>query len=142
MSIFVPKPFTPFAYAPQNPLVEIAEKIRFLKEKCASMRNVKLNFHNSKLSQVEAFLTRGDKRLNNFIYDLYKSGSYLDSWDENFDYEKYVEIARKNNLDVEFEATKEFSPAEELPWEFINLNYDKNYFKNEYQKAKDIASAT
>lgn len=142
ISIFVPKPFTPFAYAPQNSLSEIAEKIKFLKEKCASMRNVKLNFHNAKLSQVEAFLTRGDKRLNNFIYDLFKSGSYLDSWDENFDYEKYVEIARNNNLDLELEATKEFSPENELPWEFINLNYDKNYFKNEYLKAKDLACAT
>ncbi len=140
ISIFVPKPFTPFAYAPQNSLSQIADKIKFLKEKCAHMRNVKLNFHNSKLSQVEAFFTRGDERLNNFILDLYKSGSYLDSWDENFDYEKYVCIASRNNLDLELEATKGFSPDVPLPWEFINLNYDKNYFQNEYRKAGEIAA--
>ena len=91
ISIFVPKPFTPFGFAPQNSLEEIYKKITFLKEKAAKYRNVRLNFHTPRLSQVEAFLTRGDERVADFIYELYKEGSYLDSWDENFSYDKYVD---------------------------------------------------
>ena len=139
ISIFVPKPFTPFGFAPQNSLEEIYKKITFLKEKAAKYRNVRLNFHTPRLSQVEAFLTRGDERVADFVYELYKEGSYLDSWDENFSYDKYVEVASKLGLNIEDEATRTYSIDKPLPWDFIEINYDKKYFIDQYEEARTRA---
>ena len=137
-SFFVPKPFTPFQWCPQNTLDVIKEKMFYLKDKGAFLKNVKINIHNYKLSQIEAFLTRGDKRLNNFIYDLYKTGSYLESWDENLDFGKYNEIAKKNNLDIETLASSQYDVEQELPWDFIEC-IDKEYLKKGFLKAKSLS---
>lgn len=137
-SIFVPKPFTPFQWCPQNTLDIVKEKMYYLKDKGAFLKNVKINIHNMKLSQIEAFLTRGNRKLNKFIYELYKTGSYLESWDENLDFEKYHQIALKNGLDIDKLASKEYNIEEELPWDFIEC-IDKDYLKKGFLKAKSYA---
>jgi hypothetical protein len=50
------------------------------------------------MSQLEAFFSRGDKNLCEFIYELYKNNAYLESWDENLDLELYSKIADKLNI--------------------------------------------
>ena len=136
ISVFVPKPHTPFQWARQNTISEIQEKIQYLKNLKDKLKNVKFNFHNPKMSQLEAFFTRGDERLNDFIYELYKEGSYLDSWDENLDFDLYQKIADKLNIDIEKEASKEFFENEILPWDNIFYGVNKSWLLAEYKKAK------
>ncbi len=133
VSIFVPKPFTPFQWCAQNSLFEIEEKIRYLKSK--PLKNVKINIHNQKLSQIEAFLTRADKNLNTFIYKMYKTGAYLESWDENIDFEKYLKIAEELGINIEGLATKTWDIDDVLPWDFIDCGLNKDYLKDGYIKA-------
>ena len=136
ISVFVPKPHTPFQWARQNTISEIQEKIQYLKNLKDKLKNVKFNFHNPKMSQLEAFFTRGDEKLNDFIYELYKEGSYLDSWDENLDFDLYQKIADKLNIDIEKEASKEFLENEILPWDNIFYGVNKSWLLTEYKKAK------
>lgn len=136
ISVFVPKPHTPFQWARQNTISEIQEKIQYLKNLKDKFKNVKFNFHNPKMSQLEAFFTRGDEKLNDFIYELYKEGSYLDSWDENLDFDLYQKIADKLNIDIEKEASKEFLENEILPWDNIFYGVNKSWLLTEYKKAK------
>lgn len=136
ISVFVPKPHTPFQWARQNTISEIQEKIQYLKNLKDKLKNVKFNFHNPKMSQLEAFFTRGDEKLNDFIYELYKEGSYLDSWDENLDFNLYQKIADKLNIDIEKETSKEFLENEILPWDNIFYGVNKSWLLAEYKKAK------
>ena len=136
ISVFVPKPHTHFQWARQNTISEIQEKIQYLKNLKDKLKNVKFNFHNPKMSQLEAFFTRGDEKLNDFIYELYKEGSYLDSWDENLDFDLYQKIADKLNIDIEKEASKEFLENEILPWDNIFYGVNKSWLLAEYKKAK------
>lgn len=136
ISVFIPKPHTPFQWARQNTISEIQEKIQYLKNLKDKLKNVKFNFHNPKMSQLEAFFTRGDEKLNDFIYELYKEGSYLDSWDENLDFDLYQKIADKLNIDIEKEASKEFLENEILPWDNIFYGVNKSWLLAEYKKAK------
>ena len=53
------------------------------------------------MSQLEAFYARGDKNLSQFIYKLYENGAYLESWDENLDFELYQKVAKELNIDIE-----------------------------------------
>ena len=136
ISVFVPKPHTPFQWARQNTISEIQEKIKYLKELKDKLKNVKFNFHNPKMSQLEAFFTRGDENLCDFIYELYKQGSYLDSWDENMDFDLYQKVANKLNIDIEKEASREFLSDEILPWNNIFYGVNKSWLLTEYNKAK------
>ncbi len=142
ISIFVPKPFTPFGLCAQNSLCEIKEKINFLRDtaRAQNLKNIRLNFHEPKVSQIEAFLTRGDERVGDFIYEMFKLGGYLESWSENIDWEKYDEIEQKLNLDIEQAATSQISFDAKLPWGNIVCGLDEGYFKSEYDKAKAIVN--
>ncbi|MBQ9150525.1 radical SAM protein [bacterium] len=137
ISVFVPKPHTPFQWARQNTINEIQAKIKYLRELKDKIKNVKFNFHNPKMSQLEAFYSRGDVMISDFIYELYRNGAYLESWDENLNLELYKEISDKLNIDIEKTASKEFGENELLPWEMINYGVNKNWLLMEYKKAKD-----
>ena len=137
ISVFVPKPHTPFAWHPQNSLDEIERKKALLLSRKHEIKNARLNFHSPRVSQLEAFLTRGDKRVADFIYELYKKGSYLDSWEENIDFELYHSIAKNLNIDIEKEATRAYSADEELPWDIIDTGLDKDWLINEYKLAQE-----
>ncbi|MBR2068536.1 MAG: radical SAM protein [Candidatus Gastranaerophilales bacterium] len=144
ISIFVPKPHTPFQWARQNTIEEIQEKIKYIldyKDKM-KLKNARLNFHNPKMSILESFFTRGDKRLNKFIYELHKNNAYLESWDENLDLDLYKKISEKLNIDIAKEASKEFSINETLSWDNISYGIDKSWLLKEYQKAKEVKTTT
>ncbi|MFA6989390.1 MAG: TIGR03960 family B12-binding radical SAM protein, partial [Candidatus Gastranaerophilaceae bacterium] len=67
VSIFVPKPFTPFQWFAQDSMELINEKITYLKQKARALKGVKLNFHDSFLCKLEAVFARGDSSLNKLI---------------------------------------------------------------------------
>ena len=132
VSIFVPKAFTPFQWAPQNSLEEIKAKTEYLKEKVKTVKGVKLNFHNAFLSRIEAVFSRGDRALSKFIYQTYKNGSYLDAWHENFNEEIWVKSAEETNIDFEEYSTRQIPIEKELPWDFIDIGVSKDFLKNEF----------
>jgi len=140
ISVFVPKPHTPFQWARQNTILEIEDKIKFLRNLKDKIKNVRFNFHNPKMSQLEAFLSRGDVNISEFIYELYKNGAYLESWDENLDLDLYSKISEKLNINIEKSASKEFAPDENLPWDDINYGVNKDWLLGEYKKAHDAIS--
>ena len=135
LSIFVPKPFTPFQWCGQDSLETISQKIAYIREKSKSLKGIRLKIHEKYISEIEAVLTRGDEKLCNYIYELYKQGCYLDTWDENFDKNKWYETARMCGFEVGELAQKTFDLNEELPWDFINVGIKKDWFVNEYKKA-------
>ncbi len=142
IATFVPKPFTPFSICAQNLPSLIKEKISYMRDKLKnkSIKNVKLNFHNPVVSQFEAFLTRGDERLNDFIFSLYKKGSYLDSWEENINYDLYYNTAQECGLIIDNETTKTYSYDTDLPWDVLDCGINKEWFINEYNRAKQAVT--
>lgn len=137
LSIFVPKPFTPFQWCPQMDLDEVTEHIKYLKSKTDKIKGVKINYHEKYVSQIEAVVTRGDEKLCDYIEALYQKGCYLDAWGEYFDKNVWFETALECGFSLEDYAKKSFKLDEELPWNFINIGVDKDWFKDEYKKAFD-----
>ena len=142
ISIFVPKPHTPFQWARQNTVSEAREKIKYIlnyKDKM-KLKNARLNFHNPQMSSLESFYSRGNRELNEFIYKLYQNNAYLESWDENLDLELYEKIAKELNIDIKETASREFDLEEELPWDKISYGVNKSWLINEYKKAQSAQS--
>ena len=135
LSIFVPKPFTPFQWAPQMNLDEVTAHIKYLKEKTDRIKGVKINYHEKFVSQIEAVLTRGDTSLCSYIEALYKKGCYLDAWGEYFNKKIWQETALECGIDLEKLAERSYELTEPLPWDFINTGVDKSWLINEYKLA-------
>ena len=135
LSIFVPKPFTPFQWCPQMDLDEVTEHINYLKEKTKHIKGVKINYHEKFVSQIEAVLTRGDESLCKYIEALYKKGCYLDAWGEYFDKNIWAETAKECGFTLEEYAKKEYGLEDALPWDFINVGLSKEWLQNEYKEA-------
>ena len=138
LSIFVPKPFTPFQWCPQMNLDQVTAHIHYLKEKISHLKGVKVNYHEKFVSQLEAVLTRGDSSLCNYIEALYKKGCYLDAWGEYFDKHVWQDTAKECGINLDELSEKEFSLDETLPWEFIDTGVDKQWLINEYKLAHSI----
>ncbi len=132
LSIFVPKPFTPFQWAGQVDLEELDKRIHYLKEKTKQIKGLKINYHEKFVSQIEAVLTRGDSSLCKYIEKLYQKGCYLDAWGEYFDKDIWSDTAKELGISLKDLACREYNTEEELPWEIIDTGLDKTWLKNEY----------
>ncbi len=140
LSIFVPKPFTPFQWCGQMNLDKVTEHIHYLKDKTKHIKGLKINYHEKYVSEIEAVLTRGDTKLCDYIEALYKKGCYLDAWGENFDKNVWKETAEELGFSLSDLAQKTYCVNEPLPWDFLDIGVNKEWFANEYNAAMSETS--
>ena len=131
---FVPKPFTPFEFEPQATEEEIMHKQEVLKSAVRS-KKVRLSMHFSNTSVLEAVLARGDRRLCKAIYSAWKKGCYMDSWDEHFKYDKWLEAFDENDVDIAFYANRKRSYDEVAPWSHLDYLVSHDFLVRENKKA-------
>lgn len=141
LSILVPKPFTPFQWCGQMKEEEVKEHIYRLKDKTKHIKGLKINYHDSIMSKIEAVLTRGTDMLCNYIELLYQKGCYLDAWGEYFKEDIWKEAASELNIDLDGLASMEYKLDEELPWNFIDIGVNQEWLKEEYRKAMSIKTS-
>lgn len=138
LSIFVPKPFTPFQWCGQMDLNKVTEHIRHLMDQVKHIKGVKVNYHEKFVSLLEAVLTRGDDSLCKYVESLYKKGCYLDAWGEYFNKNVWFETAEELGIDLNALAQKQYDLNDELPWNFIDVGINQDWFKSEYTKAMEV----
>ena len=132
---FVPKPFTPFQWHPQDTIEVFNKKISFLKSKIKDNK-VTYNHHDSRLSYLEAVLARGDRKLSKVIINAWEKGCKFDGWADLFDFSKWLSAFEDCGIDPNFYATRERNYDEILPWDFIDAGVSKEYLIKENEKAK------
>ena len=138
-SFFIPKPFTPFQWAPMNSQADFREKAYKTRQGIISQLNqksIKYNWHDTDVSVLEGVFARGDRRIAKVILDAYKSGCVFDAWNEYFHYDKWLEAFDKNGLSIEFYNERERSTDEILPWDFIDIGVTKAFLKREWERAQ------
>lgn len=134
-SILVPKPFTPFQWAPMEKMDIVTEKINAVKGAIKS-RSIVYNYHEQKTSYMEAVLARGDRRLCDVLIKAYEKGAKFDGWSEYFDFELWKEALAECNVDGDFYVYRQRSYDEILPWDFIDIGVTRKYLERENEKAK------
>lgn len=134
-SSFVPKPFTPFQWVPQDRMDSLREKQQFLKGKIKS-KFITYNWHESPVSYLEAVFARGDRRLSKVLVKAFEKGCKFDGWQEHFSFDKWMEAFKECNIDPEFYAYRNRGLDEILPWDFIDVGVSKKYLELEYKKAE------
>ena len=134
VSTFVPKPFTPFQWAAQDTYDEIVEKQHALTHSVTT-RKISLAWHEVRTSVLEGAIARGDRRLGKAIYNAWKMGCKFDSWEEFFDFDKWVKAIADAGLTMEFYASRQRTPDEIFPWDHIDVGVSKAFLRREYEKA-------
>ncbi|MBQ7765676.1 MAG: TIGR03960 family B12-binding radical SAM protein [Lachnospiraceae bacterium] len=138
-SFFIPKPFTPFQWAPMNSQADFREKAYKTRQGIISQLNqksIKYNWHDTDVSVLEGVFARGDRRIAKVILDAYKSGCVFDAWNEYFHYDKWLDAFDKNGLSIAFYNERERSTDEILPWDFIDIGVTKAFLKREWERAQ------
>lgn len=133
VSTFVPKPFTPFQFEPQDTREQIEHKQSLFANN--PHKNLKISYHAPDTSILEGVLARGDRKLSAVIYDAWLNGAKFDSWQEHFHFDIWQSAMEKNNLTMEFYASRRRSYDEILPWEHLNYLVSKDFLIKEHSKA-------
>lgn len=135
-SSFVPKPFTPFQWEPQDTIETLKEKQQFLKSKIRN-KHITYNYHASPVSFLEAVFARGDRRLSKVLVKAWQKGCKFDGWDEHFKFELWMEAFKECGVDPQFYANRKREYDEILPWDHIDIGVTKEYLINEHKKAME-----
>lgn len=134
VSCLVPKCHTPFQWFGQNSLDELVRKQKLLGSSIKTGK-IRYNWHDAKLSRIEAVFARGDRRLSRALIEAHNSGIMFDSWDEHFSYDNWVSVFKKAGIDPDFYANRTFSFDEVLPWDHIDCGVTKKFLISEAKKA-------
>ena len=119
---FVPKPWTPFQWAPMHDAACLAGKRRIL-EKRLRPQGIEVEFLSPRETYVQTLLSRGDRRVADLLERalLETGGSVqraLAGWPH----------------DPEYFVTREVGQDERLPWDFLDHGLEKAFLAREYRR--------
>ena len=135
-SILVPKPFTPFQWAPMEKPEVVAERIKAVKDSINS-RSINYNYHEQETSFMEAVFARGDRRACDVLIKAFEKGAKFDGWSEFFSKQIWDEAMAECDFNPDFYVYREKSYDEVLPWDFIDIGVNRKYLERENEKAKN-----
>lgn len=137
-SFFIPKPFTPFQWAPmctKEQFLDKAHKVKTAVLAQLNQKSIKYNWHEADVSVLEGILARGDRKVADVIYMAYKKGCIYDAWGEYYRHDIWMECFERCGLSVDFYTTRERSLDERFPWDFIDCGVTKEFLQREWQRA-------
>lgn len=138
-SFFIPKPFTPFQWAPMNTEREFLDKAAIVKAEVRAQLNqksIRYIYHEADISLLEGFLARGDRKCAEVIEKAYRKGAIFDAWSEYFRKDAWEEAFAETGIDVSFYACRKRSTDEILPWDFLDIGVTKKFLIREWERAQ------
>ena len=142
---FVPKPHTPFQWAPQLDWQTTDERLTKLRDAIRGDREVGksigFRYHDGRPGIVEGLLSRGDRRVGAVIEAVWRAGARLDGWSEHFSFEAWMQAAENglagSGVDVDWYTTRTRDEAEVLPWDHLDSGLDREWLWADWQDALD-----
>ncbi len=141
-SFFVPKPFTPFQWAPMDTAEQFEKKRRFLRDKVKEQlnrRSIRYQCHDAATSELEGLFARGDRKLSGVIEEAYRRGCLFDAWTDWFQEDVWEQVLLDQNVSREFYNYRERGKDELFPWDFIDIGVTKEFLYREYERAEQEA---
>ncbi len=136
LGTFVPKPHTPFQWVGVASQDEINEKLDLLQKEIRG-RGLKLSWNDPEETQFEAWLSRGDRRMADVIYQAWKMGAKFDAWTEHFNFQRWLDAYSQAGVDPTFYSTRERGIDETFPWDHIQSGVKKSLLLQDYKWSKE-----
>ena len=134
-STFVPKPQTPFQWVACDTRDNILEKQALLKRQLLKDKGIKLSWTKPEEALMEAWLSRGDRRIAEVIYSAWKNGAKFDAWEGDQKYEKWMAAFEEHGLDHTFYTYRQRRTDEVFPWEHITAAVRKNFLFQDFRQS-------
>jgi radical SAM family uncharacterized protein len=132
VSTFIPKPHTPFQWVGLDTVEQITAKQDVLKRELRGP-GLKLSWNDPQETLLEAFLSRGDRRLGAVIQRAWELGSRFDTWQEQHRPDAWVQAFEESGLDMNFYTHRQRPLDEVFPWDHIDTGVGKRYLVEDYQ---------
>ena len=136
ISTFVPKPHTPFQWVSMDSLEQIQEKQQIL-QKELHVPGIRVNWTDPRESMLEAWLSRGDRRISEVIFKAWKNGAKFDAWQDQFRFSTWEHAFQETGLDPEFYSHRERAINEILPWDHIFMGVTREFLARDWQMSKE-----
>jgi radical SAM family uncharacterized protein len=134
VSTFVPKPQTPFQWVACDTRESVLAKQDLLRRELRD-RNIKLSWTKPEDTLLEAWLSRGDRRLAEVIYSAWKHGAKFDAWNEHRQYETWMAAFAEHGLDPDFYTHRPRRTDEIFPWDHITAAVRKNFLFQDFRQS-------
>jgi radical SAM-linked protein len=151
ISNFTPKPHTPFQWHSVS-TAEFRRRQELLRAALRPLRGIKTNVTDVRLSAVEDFIGRGDRRLAPVIEAAWRAGAGLDAWFESAErshaaWSRAIEAAGLGGPYRSLEmggwsAAEAFAAGDlevfcrqPLPWDHIDTGVDKEWLAEDLRRA-------
>lgn len=125
LNAFVPKPFTPFQWAPMDPVSEIKFKIKRIKTALKKVPNVRVHADVPRWAYIQALLSRGDRKVSEILLLAHKNRG------------NWARTLKETPHNPDFYVHRERHSEELFPWDFIDHGIRKSFLRREYRKALD-----
>ncbi|NWG07914.1 MAG: TIGR03960 family B12-binding radical SAM protein [Chloroflexi bacterium] len=135
VSTFVPKSQTPFQWVSCDTPEQIKAKQALLRRELGRDRNIKLSLTSAEDSYLEAWLSRGDRRMAEVVYSAWKGGSKFDAWEEGKKYDAWMKAFEEHGLDPLFYTHRQRRTDEVFPWEHITAAVRKNFLFQDFRQS-------
>ncbi len=139
-SFFVPKPFTPFQWAPMfqpGDYLGFAKTVNHEIKAMKNQKSIRYNWHHADVTLLEGVFARGDRRVSEVILEAYRHGALYDAWTEYWDYDRWLQAFAQVGVDMDFYTMRTRDLNEILPWNFIRIGVTKEFLKKEWQRAQE-----
>ncbi|AZB73756.1 TIGR03960 family B12-binding radical SAM protein [Synechococcus elongatus] len=153
ISNFTPKPHTPFQWHSVS-TTEFKRKQELLAAEFKQIPNLKVNFTDVRISAMEDFVGRGDRRLSAVVRRAWELGAGMDAWWESLDkaYGAWTQAIAEAGLDWKYrqvetgewnlfegEESRDRALDAPLPWDHLDTGIDKRWLQEDLQKALEAA---
>ncbi|MBJ7900100.1 MAG: TIGR03960 family B12-binding radical SAM protein [Cyanobacteria bacterium RI_101] len=148
ISNFTPKPHTPFQWHSVS-TAEFIRKQNLLREAFRDLRNVKVNYTDVRISAMEDFVGRGDRRLGRVIQRAWELGAGMDAWWDNLDraFGAWEEAINESGLTGQYRNIEQGNLFQgenlyqgPLPWDHLDTGISKQWLLEDLQKALEAAT--
>jgi len=134
VSTLIPKPHTPFQWAPLADENTILAQIGVL-ERQLRAPGLEFSWNHPDETLLEATLSRGDRRLAPAILRAWELGAAFDGWGDQFRADAWRQAFAETGIDPEWYARRERKLDEMLPWDHISAGVSKRFLADEYEHA-------
>ena len=138
-SFFVPKPFTPFQWAPMyhaGDYLGFAAQVNHAIYASHNHRSIRYSWHDAEMIFLEGVLARGDRRTADLILEAYRLGSVFDCWLETWKYARWEQAAQNIGFNLDFYTLREREKEEIFPWDFIDIGVRRDFLWREWERAE------
>ncbi len=135
-STFVPKPHTPFQWVPLDDEANTRAKQSLLRRELRGP-GLKVNWTDPEETLLEAYLSRGDRRLGSVIARAWQLGARFDAWQEHHKPQAWNQAFEEHGLDPNWYARRPRPIDEVFPWDHIDIGVTKKFLLQDFLWSAD-----